>query len=505
MLSAGLTASGLFLLAACGAAGESEAGEGPAGDAGHAPSASEPSPSAAAADAHAGESGPGSAAVAPSAAPEAATVTVEFTTSHTVGPRGETVRFALDTFAERQPSVFVEYQTPGPDYAEWVAATLASGTGPHVVFGDASTFQRHRDEHLLEISQPAAEIGWQADAYYFIPDTYTDNRGDLRVPPSRQHHGPLYGLPYSVAIDGWLVNESLFQQAGAQPPGGPWTWNDALDLGRQLTDPAQDRWGILALNSPEFFWIPLLYGNGVKRPFLEDGSATGWLIDGDAASEAFEWAVDLIHQWEIAPPVNDVPALARATGDPFSGGHVAMWPSGAIHSTGFLAPRIADRFGWALVPSPASPRTGVAAHAWQGSAHFVTRRAAGDHLVEPAVALAAHLGSEEVQRAMAAARGSLPARISATSVSAAIAPPPENLPLLRGALEDPQTRHLFIFFATWPQWLAAQVQAAAGAFLGSVSPEQALLDMVRGGDQVLSAWWATPQAQERSGGTTPQK
>ena len=46
-------------------------------------------------------------------------------------------------------------------------------------------FHRNRTEHLVEIGKPVGKRGWQARAYHFIPDTYTDNNGDMRVPATR--------------------------------------------------------------------------------------------------------------------------------------------------------------------------------------------------------------------------------------------------------------------------------------------------------------------------------
>ena len=66
--------------------------------------------------------------------------------------------------------------------------------------------------------------------------------------------------------------------------------------------------------------------------------------------------------------------------------------------------------------------------------------------------------------------------------------------MLRDALEDPRTRHLFTFFPTWPEWLKAQADAAAGAFAGILSPDEALIAMVRDGDMVLDRWHGSRRA-----------
>ncbi len=513
MLAAGAPAA--LVLAACGgsesdaeastesgAAEDPTAGQAPDATAGTAEVADDPQTAEAAAAAdgpeNSGDTATTPAAAAAAAAPPAApNITIAFTTTHTKGPQGETIRGALELFAKVEPSIYVEFTAPGDDYAEWLAEVLTGGSAPHLAFGDAVTFHRNRAERLVEIGEPAEKRGWQARAYHFIPDTYTDNDGDMRVPATRRLHGPLFGLPYAISIDGWLINDSLFQAAGAAAPDDAWTWNDVVDAGRQLTDPDRDRWGILATNSPEYFWIPLLYANGVIRPFSEDRLSTGWLADGDAASEALEWATDLIHQWQVAPPLDRVGVVGGAQ-DPFMSERVAMWPSGSVQATGFLAPRIGDRFNWSLAPSPLAPQTGMRVHAWQGSAHFVTTRAATEGTVEAAVALAQHLAADDTQIAMAVARASVPAKSGAGTVSAAISPPPDNLLMLQTALEDPRTRHLFAFFDTWPAWLDAQATAAAGAFTGEVTPDEALVEMVRGGDAVLSAWWDESQPPNHS-------
>ena len=481
---AGLVVPGSLALAACGAEAETAA----------------PEPDQAVVDVAepaAGETAERTTALVettPDTQPNREPVLIRFATPHSAGPRATTVRFALDSLEQANPSIFVEYRPAAPDYAGWLATGLAADNAPQVVFGDAAIFQRHRSEHLTDITDPVSKLEWREGAYHFIPDSYTDNRGDMRVPTPRRLRGPLFGLPYSLAIDGWLLNQTLFEAAGVRPPDDAWTWNDAVDLGRKLTDPSLEQWGILAANSPQFFWIPLLYSNGVRRPFLEDRSGTGWLVDGDAASEAFEWAVDLIHEAKIAPPAAAIAQLRADTGEPFSSGRLGMLPSGAVHATGYLAPRIGERFSWALARSPISPATGVAAHAWQASAHFVTTSAATPDVVEAAVAVAAHFTSPAVQNKLASTRAAMPALVSAAKTSGAIAPPPQNLVVLRDALEDPRTRHLFTFFPTWPEWLQAQADAAAGAFAGILSPDEALIAMVRDGDMVLDRWHESRRA-----------
>ena len=68
--------------------------------------------------------------------------------------------------------------------------------------------------------------------------------------------------------------------------------------------------------------------------------------------------------------------------------------------------------------------------------------------------------------------------------------------MLRDALEDPRTRHLFTFFPTWPEWLQAQADAAAGAFAGTLSPDESLIAMVRDGDLVLDRWYESLRAAD---------
>ena len=264
-------------------------------------------------------------------------------------------------------------------------------------------------------------------------------------------------------------------------------WNDVVDTSKRLTDPEMDTWSVLAANSPEHFWIPLLFANGIERPCSVDGLSTVWFAYGDAAPEAFELGVDLIHEVRVAPPLNLVTELSTVTGDPFSAGFVALWPSAAVHATGYLSERIGEQVDWAIGPTPRSPTTGQLAHVWELASHFVTRQASNDGVVDAAVELKVYFASQGVQNRMGELRGSVLAMCSAMTTSAAVAPPPRNPLHLRDALDDPCTRHLYTTFAAWPEWLQAQAHIAAAAFEGDLTPEEALIDMVRKGDAVLAA------------------
>ncbi len=434
-------------------------------------------------DPHAADDSPSAAAEMP-AAPE--DTTLRFTTWHVSGPRGAAVRAALDGLVETHPWIFVEFVSPRATYGDWLARELASEQAPHVVLGDAAMFQQHRETSLLDIAEPLEKTRWQPALYHFIPDSYTDDGGNMSFPPAREATGSAFGVPYAITIDGWLMNESRFSQAGVPGPEAGWTWNDVVDTSKRLTDPEVDTWGVLAANSPEHFWIPLLFANGIERPFSVDGLSTAWFAYGDAASEAFEWGVDLIHESHVAPPMELVAELSAVTGDPFSAGFVALWPSAAVHATGYLSERIGEQVDWAVAPTPRSPTTGQLAHVWELASHFVTRQASHDGVVDAAVELGVHFASPDVQNRMGELRGSVPAMRSAMTTSAAMAPPPRNLLHLRDTLDDPRTRHLYTTFAAWPEWLQAQAQVAAAAFEGDLTPEEALIDMVRAGDAVLA-------------------
>ncbi|MBM4437734.1 MAG: hypothetical protein FJ029_10985, partial [Actinobacteria bacterium] len=222
-----------------------------------------------------------------------------------------------------RPTLHVDFLAPEGDYQAWLARVLGTPGAPHVAFGDAVTFQRHRERHLLVIFPAITKLPWQHQGYRFIPDTFSADGGSMRVPPARRPVGPAYGFPYTLSVDAWLANEVVLQTAGTPMPNQTLTWNDVVDVAKRTTDPARGQWGLLASNSPEYFWIPLLYGNGIPCPFSEDRRQTAWLVEGDAASEAFSWAVELIYDFRVAPPHGEYPALARDSGDPFSGGHIS--------------------------------------------------------------------------------------------------------------------------------------------------------------------------------------
>jgi multiple sugar transport system substrate-binding protein len=112
--------------------------------------------------------------------------------------------------------------------------------------------------------------------------------------------GKIVSFPWSVANDAIFVRTDRLKEYGLTPPKDNWTWDDFLALAKAFTKPDRNQYGLgmrgtgawAVLYATEF-----MYGNGAQ--VLKDGKVA---INSKEAVEAFEWYVDLIRKWKVAPP-----------------------------------------------------------------------------------------------------------------------------------------------------------------------------------------------------------
>jgi ABC-type glycerol-3-phosphate transport system substrate-binding protein len=169
--------------------------------------------------------------------------------------------------------------------------------------------------------------------------------------------GKWRGKQVAITPDGCALlefyNTTLFQQAGLAAPKPTWTWNDYLDVGRQLTKKDASgqvtQAGILppAFGSADVQpWI-WLWSNGAD--LLSDDFKKA-RIDEPQAIEAVQFAVDLIQKHGItssSPGVN-------LGANPHVAGKVAMWRT----NRGFFGNLVdVNAFKFNVVPVARSPRT----------------------------------------------------------------------------------------------------------------------------------------------------
>ena len=377
------------------------------------------------------------------AMPAARTVKVEHATDHTSGPRGAAMSWAIERFALQRPDIKVKFIPQDHIYYEKIAVEAVAGTLSESNLLNGVSFQQFAGAGIwLNIDDIVAKKdGYDPSNYWFQPDIYSDNKSQVYPYDSTRLQGPLYGLPYQGAIGGLAYNVTLFEAAGANQPSEGMRYSDLLEEVKKVRDPENDIYGINASRSEQFQVFPQMYGynNGQARV---DGSE-GHQIWGPPLGDGWRgWQdiVDYIHKEDVAYLPEERSGLSGEFGDPFSAGKQATEVGGIAFTTGFRAPRIKDRFRWALAPMPWGENTDHGNFEWNDQPHIVAATATVTGVEEQVVDWVYFLAGPDVQGRVSIDRGHLPLWKEVADLTEANAAPPEGMSNLYDYIASPNLR-----------------------------------------------------------------
>ena len=323
--------------------------------------------------------------------------------------------------------------------------------------------------------------------YYVVPDTHTFDGLDHSFPPPQTTGGPQYGMPFQFEISGFVGNVSLAENSGVEFPASEnsWTWDDWTEWDAEMTDAEAGTWGTWVRPDYQFQYTPQMYSNGLKKPFDDGLSKT--MFDQAEVVEAWEYLINKIFVHRTSPPLDQVKAISGEYQEPFAAGKIGIWPSGRVYATGFTVPFIKDRFRWTLLPAVVAGRGGPPGHGVNAKPNLITSSAMRDGLVEPSVALAVFLASEEFQGRVGIDRGHMPVHKVALESPDSLAPPPDGMSWLKVYADRPDNRGLFPFGA-WRDWWTRHLQIANAGWDGSQAPAKALAACQAWGEEILSTY-----------------
>lgn len=144
--------------------------------------------------------------------------------------------------------------------------------------------------------------------------------------------GKLYSVPFSTSSQLLFYNRAYFKAAGIEPPladvAKRWTWDQVVEAGRKMADPAQNRWGLIIEQAERPYQL-LPFGQGLGGVALsEDGLKASGYLDGPAFVEGFSFLQRLYTEWKISPPgVFD----NNVTPDLFGSGRTGMFLGGTFN------------------------------------------------------------------------------------------------------------------------------------------------------------------------------
>ena len=249
-------------------------------------------------------------------------------------------------WSAEHPDVAVEQQYIAEDYWTKLQTQVAGGTPPDVGIADYGRMIVYaKDGVLLNITDwvdrdsfPLEKMFPGAVAQYRWVEGDFDSGGE---------GGGMFGLPSDAQSHIIAYNKNMFDEAGVPYPTDDWTWDDLVEMGKAISKPDENKWGMQVINPSIITKGNFLFsaGGANHTPDLRNS-----LVDAPESIEAWKWNWDLVYTHQIAPPPG-----AQAQTNPFMSGQVAMVVDGVWWISDFA--NITD-FEWDVALYPKHPRTG---------------------------------------------------------------------------------------------------------------------------------------------------
>ncbi len=296
-----------------------------------------------------------------------------------------------------------------------------------------------------------------------------------------QTGGQTWGIPFQRSTPVMYYNKEAFAEAGLDPETPPATWEELIEMGRQLTvrDASGNvsQWGVRIPSSgfPSWLFTGLVASNG--QDGLANDEGTEVMFDTPQVVEALEYLVSLATEHEImAPGILDWGATPRA----FLDGESAI----AWTTTGNLTNiRSNATFDFGVAMLPAKVRRGAPT----GGGNFYLFDGSSDEQLQAAV--------DFVKWATA------PDKAASWSIDTGyVAPRPDTWDTdeMRAYAEEvpgalvarDQLEYAVAELSTFEGPRVTQIinDAIAAAIVGDKTPAQAMADAQREADAILAAY-----------------
>ena len=227
-----------------------------------------------------------------------------------------------------------------------LTTAFASGNGPDIFLISPGDFLRYYNGGVLEDLTPYMDEEAIAD---FYPQALATRTVDGRI----------YGLPMEQEPLAIFYDVAAFEEQGLSEADLPTTWEQMLELGRQMT--GGERAGLV------FETLPGYYQNFTFYPWLWQSG--GDVIDTDTQTPIFsgDAAVQALSLFQDAIATGAAPRTRPANGDIVSamtGGYAAMW-QGGIFDVAALAQNAPDYdYGIFSLPAPPGGETTTCLGGW---------------------------------------------------------------------------------------------------------------------------------------------
>jgi multiple sugar transport system substrate-binding protein len=251
---------------------------------------------------------------------------------------------AIKLFTDAHPEIQLTWTpVPGgwPDYLAKVNTRIAAGDPPD----------------MTVVATYGPPINWSKKGLLADLKTFTDVDPDFEDQPVPQKlldlysvEGKLFGMPKDYVSHAVIYNKAIFDEAGVEPPVDGWTWADLVEKATALTsgEGVDKIFGWMTETGP---WVYEQYLWANDGPGFFDRRM--WDLTTPTAAdpknvEALQWLVDTINTWGISPSPEQLSAQDASTRQ--LSGNLAMWHASTISTVSLL--QNSDKIDWYVVPLP---------------------------------------------------------------------------------------------------------------------------------------------------------
>lgn len=246
---------------------------------------------------------------------------------------GEVVEIVFQRFAEGheiEMELIDEFNAAHPNIRVVADTVPAEDTYPKLVL--TTEAQTPPDVFLTYWTLGAATNNLAMDLTPFIEaegDAWFSNLSENGW-AFHEYAGSYFAVPWRVAPGVVFLNNRLLAKAELEAPTGEWTWEEFVEYAQAMTDPANDEYGFCLMGTgddpgTDYQFYPFLFQAG--GVMIDEEGLSGF--DTEAGTEALQFMVDLIHEYQVVPP-GTTSATANTCIDLLAADKVGMWTNASL-------------------------------------------------------------------------------------------------------------------------------------------------------------------------------
>ena len=252
----------------------------------------------------------------------------------------EAMQWAFDNIFEKEhENIQVEIvPVPHNDYGQGINSMLSAGEAPDVFQYGYDQAKGNFDKGVL--------FDWTEYAAAepeFVEGFYGGTMSGWTTPD-----GKIYGFPGLVNVYGVFYNKDILDAAGIPYPSNDWTWDDFYAMGKELADPANNKYGIYAdptMLSSAFGIATQSVGEG-GEPFVDKIIGTTKVTTDDKFIAAAEKVKGLIAEKTMIPTTYETANMLSE----FEAGNIGLLFYGQWALDSFV--RNCPDLNWGYAPTP---------------------------------------------------------------------------------------------------------------------------------------------------------